>query len=50
LITSDDKRVGGGAFHHPGNGVLLQMIGDIMLIILRTKETHPLLNRHKGIG
>jgi hypothetical protein len=44
LINPANEKVSGGAFHHLENGVLLQMIWDIMLIVLKTKETHPLLN------
>lgn len=43
LDNSDDKRVGGGTFDHPENGVFLQKIQDITLIIITKKELHTLL-------
>jgi hypothetical protein len=38
------QRVGGGTFDHFGNGVLLEMIKDVVFIVITTKLTIFLLN------
>ncbi len=43
-----DERINGGNYNHFENGVLLQKIQDIMLIIITKKITNFLLNWYKG--
>ncbi len=42
------QRVGGGTFDHFGNGVLLEMIKDVVFIVITTKLTIFLLNWYKA--
>jgi hypothetical protein len=44
LNNSHDKRVGGGTFNHFENGMLLQKIENVMLIVITKKLINSLLN------